>query len=359
MEYYNGARLLSKLDLDGQKPQFYICTTNRSGGKTTFFSRFLLDNFLQKGEKFILLYRYDYELQDVSTRFFKDIGSLFFKSKCMMEKSVGKGVLKELYVGDINLQDDIEKLDIDIMSPCGYAIAINKADSIKKYSHFLTDADNILFDEFQSETNSYCPNEITKFLSIMTSVCRGHGKTFRYVRVIMLSNQVSILNPYFTEMGISTRLTSETKFLRGNGWVLENGFIEGASEAMKNSPLARAFKNNAYIAYSSENVYLNDSTAFIEAPPSEHGKYIATIKYGGNNFGLLSYPNEGILYVTRKYDINFPYRLSVTTNDHDTNYIMIKNNYDFISNLRFYFERGCFRFKDSLCKECIIKTLSY
>ena len=100
-------------------------------------------------------------------------------------------------------------------------IALNNADSIKKYSHLFSDVKRMLFDEFQSETNHYCPDEIRKFLSVHTSVARGQGEQTRYVPVFMLSNPVSIINPYYVEMGSSERLSSDVRFLRGHGYVLE------------------------------------------------------------------------------------------------------------------------------------------
>lgn len=49
----------------------------------------------------------------------------------------------------------------------------------------------------------------------------------------MLSNAVTIINPYYVEMGITDRLKNETKFLRGDGYVLEQSFLESVSEAQK------------------------------------------------------------------------------------------------------------------------------
>ena len=72
---------------------------------------------------------------------------------------------------------------------------LNSADSIKKYSHIFSDVDRMMFDEFQSENNDYCPNEVQKFISVLTSVARGQGKQLRYVPVNMLSDPVSLLTP--------------------------------------------------------------------------------------------------------------------------------------------------------------------
>lgn len=342
-KYYDGTKLLSMLDLNGKKPEIYMCTTNRTGGKTTYFGRLCVNRFLDKGEKFGLIYRYNYELDDVADKFFKDLKGLFFPDKTMTAKKRAKGIFQELFIND---------------KSCGYAIALNSSDSIKKYSHLFSDITRMLFDEFQSESNHYCTDEITKFLSVHTSIARGQGEQVRYVPVFMLANQVSIINPYYVAMGICNRLNDETKFLRGDGYVLEQGFIESASDSQKESGFNRAFKENSYVAYSSENVYLNDNYSFIEKPTGK-SRYICTLKYKGNDFGVKEFAESGFIYCDDKPDSTFPMKITVTTDDHSINYVMLKRNDFFLSNLRYLFERGCFRFKDMRCKEAILNALSY
>lgn len=342
-KYYDGTKLLSMLDLNGKKPEIYMCTTNRTGGKTTYFGRLCVNRFLDKGEKFGLIYRYNYELDDVADKFFKDLKGLFFPDKTMTAKKRAKGIFQELFINDIS---------------CGYAIALNSSDSIKKYSHLFSDITRMIFDEFQSESNHYCTDEITKFLSIHTSIARGQGEQVRYVPVFMLANQVSIINPYYVAMGICNRLNGETKFLRGDGYVLEQGFIESASDSQKESGFNRAFKENNYVAYSSENVYLNDNYSFIEKPTGK-SRYICTLKYKGNDFSVKEFAESGFIYCDDKPDSTFPMKITVTTDDHSINYVMLKRNDFFLSNLRYLFERGCFRFKDMRCKEAILNALSY
>lgn len=342
-KYYDGTKLLSMMDLNGKKPEIYMCTTNRTGGKTTYFGRLCVNRFLDKGEKFGLIYRYNYELDDVADKFFKDLKGLFFPDKTMTAKKRAKGIFQELFIND---------------KSCGYAIALNSSDSIKKYSHLFSDITRMIFDEFQSESNHYCTDEITKFLSVHTSIARGQGEQVRYVPVFMLANQVSIINPYYVAMGICNRLNVETKFLRGDGYVLEQGFIESASDSQKESGFNRAFKENNYVAYSSENVYLNDNYSFIEKPTGK-SRYICTLKYKGNDFGVKEFAESGFIYCDDKPDSTFPMKITVTTDDHSINYVMLKRNDFFLSNLRYLFERGCFRFKDMRCKEAILNALSY
>lgn len=342
-KYYDGTKLLSMLDINGNKPEIYMCTTNRTGGKTTYFGRLCINRFLDKGEKFGLLYRYNYELDDIVEKFYKDLGSLFFPNYTMTSKRRASGTFQELFLND---------------KSCGYGLSLNNADQIKKYSHLFSDIQRMIFDEFQSETNHYCENETKKFVSIHTSIARGQGKQVRYVPVYMLGNTVSIINPYYVEMEISSRLKDDTKFLRGDGFVLEQGYIESASIEQKNSGFNRAFSKNSYTAYSSECVYLNDNKAFVEKPAGK-SKYLCTLRYKGSDFALREYTESGLIYCDDKADSSFLTRISVTTDDHNINYVMLKRNDFFLSNLRYFFEHGCFRFKDMRCKEAVLSALSY
>lgn len=342
-QFYDGTKLLSMKDLNGLTPEIYICETNRTGGKTTYYNRLCVNRFFDKGDKFMLIYRFNYELDDVAEKFYKDISKLFFPGTNMTSKRKANGIFHELFIDD---------------KSCGYAISLNSADQIKKYSHLFSDVQRMVFDEFQSETNHYCADEVKKLLSVHTSVARGQGEQIRYVPVYMLGNPVSILNPYYVELGISERLRDDTKFLRGDGYVMERGFIDSASKAQLTSGFNRAFARNSYVAYSAQNVYLNDNKAFVEKPVG-NSRYLATLKYKGTDFAIREFAEAGIIYCDDKADKSFKSKITVTTDDHEINYVMLKRNDLFIANLRYYFEKGCFRFKDLRCKEAVLKALSY
>lgn len=350
--YYDGTKLLSLLDLDGEKPEIYICTTNRTGGKTTYFGRRAVNRFLKSGKKFALLYRFKYELNDVADKFFKDIGALFFPQYRMRTESRARGIYYELFL------DDKDSENNDTGRSCGYAICLNAADQIKKYSHLFSDVDHIIFDEFQSETNQYCGKELTKFQSVHTSIARGQGEQTRYVPVIMISNPVTLLNPYYTALGISSRLNDDTKFLKGHGFVMEQGYVESAANAQLSSGFNKAFANSEYLAYSAQGLYLNDNYSFVEKPTGK-SKYILTIRYNGSDYAIREFADNGFIYCDDRPDFSFKNRVVVTTDDHQINYVMLKRNDLMLDSLRYFFERGCFRFKDLRCKEAVLGLLSY
>lgn len=344
VEYYDGTKLLSLKDAHNKEPEIYICTSNRTAGKTTYFNRYLVNGFLKRHRRFMLLYRFDTELTESADKFFKDIKGLFFNEYEMTSQPRAKGKFIELYLNDIS---------------CGYAVAINAADYVKKFSHLFSDIDVILMDEFMPESNQYAPEEIRKFRSIHTSVARGQGKMVRRVPVILVGNPVTLLNPYYTAMKISSRLTPKTRFLRGNGFVLEQGHNDSAARAQEQSAFNRCFENDAqYDAYLKEGVYLNDNLAFIEKPKG-NSKYLATIKYSGQSFAIRQYSSLGVIYCDDRPDSSFPTKISVSAVDHDVNYVLLKQNDMLLAYLKFLFRKGAFRFKDLRCKEAVMCLLSF
>lgn len=94
--YYDGTKLLSMKDLNGKKPEIFIVTTNRTGGKTTYFSRLCVNRYNDSGSKFMLLYRYKYELDECADKFYKDIRGLFFHGTEMKSQKRASGVFHEL-----------------------------------------------------------------------------------------------------------------------------------------------------------------------------------------------------------------------------------------------------------------------
>ena len=349
-KFYDGTKVLSLKDLDGNTPEIIMVTSNRNAGKTTYFNRYVFNKWVKKREKFIVLVRFSYELDNIHDRFFKDIRELFFPTLSMTSKGIVHNKFRELYVYP-NGQSELQEC-------CGYCIALNDANVVKNYSHLFSDAVRCVFDEFQSETNRYCTDEITKFRSVHTSLARGRGKQVKFLPVIMMANNVSIINPYFTSMGISSRLTTKTKFLRGHGFILECGFNESASKANKSSGFNAAFVDQTYTKYSAENVYLNDNSAFVEKMVGR-STYLCTLRYNNIDFAIRSFDEQGIVYCDKNADTSFPIKLCVTTEDHNINYVMLKSNDMLLIKLRYFFNKGCFRFKDLESKECVLSALSY
>lgn len=342
-DYYDGTKLLSMSDINGEQPEIYLTTGNRSIGKTTWFNRYCVKDFLKRHKKFCLVYRWNYELSDCSDKFFKDIQRLFFPTHEITEKRRANNIFVELFLDG---------------QSCGYCVTLNNADALKKFSHLLCDVDKMVFDEFQSENTHYCPNELNKLLSIHTSIARGNGEQVRRVPLYMLSNTVSIINPYFLSLGISDRLKNDTKYLKGDGFVLEQSFIEEVANAQLNSAFNRAFKNENYVAYASQNVYLNDDDAFIDKPTGS-SSYVCTIKQNDNEYAIRMYYDNDLYYMDKKIDDDYKVKLAFNAQSHEDRYIMVGTSSPYALMLKSIFERGRLRFKNQECKHAFFEMFKY
>ncbi len=345
-KFWDIAPLLSQVDLDGMKPEIFMVSSNRSAGKTTNVNRYSVNQFLKKNKLFCLEYRFCYELDDVPDKFFGDIKPLFFKDYDMDMKKCGSGattIYSELYIAKPGEEH----------KKCGYAVALNLADQIRKYAHKLNDTDLIVFDEFQSETDHYCPDETKKFQSVHTSLARGGGKQSRYLPVIMMSNPVSILNPYYDLFDVGPRIVDNAKFIRGHGWVLEHHFNESASKAQQESRFNIACASSDYAKYASQAVYLNDNKSMIEKRTGK-STYVATIRYNNQTFAIRQF-DDGY-YVDDSADETYNFKIACTTADLGQGYILKPSI--FLSIMSDVFNAGKFTFKNLRSKEALFKLLA-
>ena len=342
-KYYDGTKLLSMKDINGLTPEIFITTTNRSAGKTTYFNRMLVNRYKKQGKKFILLYRFNYELVNCADKFFKEVGKLFFKGDEMTDIRRANGIYTELFLNE---------------KSCGYCISLNYADQLKKFSHLLADADCILFDEFQSETNHYVPNEVSKFMSLHTSIARGGGEQVRYLPVYMISNAVSIINPYYMSLGIADRLHTDTNYLKGDGFVLEQGFYQNVAEMQTGSAFNRAFKNEQYLQYAAQNVYLNDNLNLIDKMQGV-STYVVTIKSNGNFYGVRRFSDSGLFYIDNRADETYPDKIVPNAMEQDCGYMLLGRSNILIASLRMAFEKGYIRFRNQECKSVFFDLMKY
>lgn len=354
-QYYDGGRLLGSVDLNGGKPEIYICTSNRTAGKTTYFSRYVINKWRAGQGKFMLLYRHINELDAVEDKFFKDVGKLFFPGLMMGAKKVAGGKFCNLYLAPAL---DYEKDSEIPWEHCGYAVPLNSADFVKKCSHLFSDTERILFDEFQPETGYYLKDETRKFISIHMSVARGNGKQNRYVPVYMLANPVTMLNPYYISMRITDRLDYKTRFLRGDGWVMEQGYVESAAKAQEESAFMRAFQGEQYTLYGTQGVYLHDDRAFVNKMRGR-SRYMCSILHKKEKYCVRSFDESGIYYVAEGWDDTYPLKITSAMEEHQEGLTML-SRLSFISvGWKRAFEMGAFRFQTMKCKTALISTLYY
>lgn len=345
-KYYDGTTLLSKLDLDGEKPEILICCGNRTAGKSYFWKRYLISTFVRAGKLIMPLVRYVDEVEDYMDGFMEDIcGEECCVGVSLQTKSKGRGTYRVIYRGD------------DEKNIVGYITYLGAADRIKRISSRFVNVEVMFFDEFQTDTNTYIENEVANLISIHNSVARGHGKQSRFVPLIMCSNMSSRFNPYFTAFGIHKRLNKNTHFLRGNGWVAEIVFNENAATALRESRFNVAFKNQKYLDSATNNVFLNDSDDFIGKVPLAKMNYYISLE-GETNCSIWIDNDHKFLYVSSSYNSSFPRKMHITNVGHSTESPYISGYSMLIPEWRRYYNLGMWRFENALTRNILIEILS-
>lgn len=337
--FYNGNKLLSMRDINGEKPELFFCCGNRTAGKTFFFKRWMLRRFAEHGEKFVVFVRFIDDIANTVDGFFADIGPISFPGHEMSQAPLLHGKAATMYFDG---------------KPCGYVIALNDPERIKRNSALFADAERGFMDEFMSETGKYVSDELLKFNSIRISIGRGgsKGKHVRYFPVYLCSNNVTIFNPYFEYFHIAKRLENRTKFLRGDKWVLEQTFNRQASEAIKKAYSGIDAKE---LRYAASNEYLLDNNKFVTKIPGQ--KYpLLTIVYNGERFGVWS--SGDFIYVSQKESDGNVNVLSFNMEDHDEDNVLSQSASPLGKSLRKSYMNNMVRFSSQKCKHMFLDILA-
>jgi hypothetical protein len=148
---------------------FNFIIGNRGCGKTYSSKDYVINNFLKNGSQFMYVRRYDTELHK-REQFFNDI--------------VGK------YNNEMKVSGYEALID---NKTAGFFMALSKA-KIEKSTSF-PNVTTIIFDEFILDKGNYyyIPDEVTNFLELYETVARTRNN----VRVLFLSNAITVTNPYF------------------------------------------------------------------------------------------------------------------------------------------------------------------
>ena len=307
--HYSGNLLLSKMDKNGNKPETYISTSNRSAGKTTWFGGYLLNKFLTKNELFCILMRKKYQLEKAVSfmAYFPSALSVYYPDLEMKEEVGIKGVFNNIY---IRLRGKENEWFL-----CGYSTALNSSDDIRNFSNVFNNVTRIWLDEFQPESGDYVKDEVKRVFSIHTSLARGCGLQSRYLPLILTGNLIDVNNPYYEHFGINRDINIETNFYRGNGFILEQGFNKKAADAHLKSTFNQSFSESDYSKLLTKKEYLKDDNTMILKSPNLKGDYLFTIKYCNKYFSIRYLYGLGFYYVNETADLTYNFALAARKED--------------------------------------------
>lgn len=345
--YYNGMELIrrSKNDLEGRQAGTLIVTSNRSDGKTSFFQCLALSQAISTGRECVYVVRSITAMSGYASAF-SEMLNRYFPGFSMEEKIMVKNTIVKLTVTN-------EEKNIVL----GYVLNLKKSDDIKKYSPVFGKVDFVIFEEYQTETGKYLKNEITELQSLFVSVARGDGEASRKdVVLVLLGNYITMLNPYYLNLGIDKRYRKETRFLRGNGWIAEFNFNKQAADAIKAHPVARTFETGYIDAVTDKNFYF-DSEKSIVKKKSGAARYLFTLVSDSRWIGIRLYAKDYAVHCSSKIDNSCLNVVTLDTTDYEADALIIRRNNPLFTWLREAYDFKKLTFETLGIKEAVMEAL--
>lgn len=235
--YYNYDKIIS------YNAMLNFLVGERGVGKSFGAKKFVINDFLKRGHEFVYIRRYDNELKKALPKipdFFDDINKAnLFKNHTLYCKS------KKFYCDD---------------NVFGYAMRLTEAQDLKGST--FTNVQTIIFDEFiiEKSRRTYLPNEVNTFLGVIESIART-----RNIRVFLLGNAVSNINPYYLYFDLKNPYNSDIQTFK-NGLILVQHMQNKAyQDAKAKTRFGQLVAGTEYSNYAINNQFMSDSdNNFIE-----------------------------------------------------------------------------------------------
>lgn len=244
---------------------FNIIVGPRGDGKTFAAKEKAINNAIRKGEQFILLRRYKTELASRNS-FFSDIA---FKYPGYSFRVRGENAqMQRAGAGDKEWET------------IGYFVALSNSQQKKSVAYPLVTL--IIFDEFIVDKGPvrYMNNEVRALLDFYSTVDRYQDR----VRVIMISNTVSIMNPYFLEWGVHD--------IGSEWWTDDTGFVcvqfirdDQFTRAVNETRFGKFISGTDYGDYAVGATFRDNHYNLVKRKPEDF-KYLATIETKSGTFSV-------------------------------------------------------------------------
>ena len=284
--YYNYDRIISYNAL------LNMIIGPRGIGKSFGATDFVTNQFIKKGDEFVYLRRYKTELSRGVKNFFS---ALIHEEKYPEHKLETKGLT-------FLIDDEV----------AGYGMTLSTAQQLK--SSNFPKVKTIIFDEFLIEPGQghYLKNEVFAFLGLIETIART-----RDIRVFMLGNSVTEINPYFLFFYISIPYNNDIKLYKDGMILLQ--YVSGIefAKAKRGTRFGKLVSGTDYEEYAIDNKFIDESKMFIEHKTG-NSKFSFSFIYKGNKYGVWIDYNIGKMYVSNDY-IDNGLCFATTTEDHSPN----------------------------------------
>lgn len=313
LSYYDYGQVLSR------NAVFNMIMGARGLGKTYGAKKLVIKEFINHGHQFIYLRRYKEEQRSKMT-FFSDVMIEFPEWEFRVN-------------GNEAQMKPIDEDNKKAWVTCGYFNVLSTAQQNKSTSY--PKVHTIIFDEFIIEKGvvRYLPNEVNCLLNFYSTVDRWQDR----VKVLMLSNAISIMNPYFSEY----KILPEREFvMRGKGMICAH-FVnsERFANEVSETRFGRFIKEfqNEFAEYAVGNVFSDNSDEFV-SNKNASARYMLTLKTPSGYFSIWS---DGVNYFAQEKRPKADERVySLWTCPHRPGEIQLERSSKILQMLRRFYRNG-------------------
>ena len=314
--------------------------SNRGGGKTFHCTDWGVGDFLKNEKETVWVRRYGTNLTDPEKGIL--VGDRFFSALKKEGFYEGTELKTEGNLGFVNGK------------PAFNFVALSTSQDLKSIN--FPNVNKIIFDEFivKGGKNGYLKDEVHLFLDLIETVARLRDD----VRVIMLANSLSVVNPYFTYFGIKP---DPEKRFTVKGEVCVEMFTDAEFIAKKkDTRFGKLVKGTRYSDFAIENKWLLDNDTFIEKK-SPKAEFMLAMKYNGIYYGFWVDYSVGLIYVNRQYDPSSYSLYCLNKDDHEANLLLIKslNDSKRVQRIVYAFRNALLRFEDMQVKNQFYEFIGY
>lgn len=257
----------------------------RGIGKTYGAIKFGIEQWMKNGDQFMYVRRYRPETSSARATFFDAVALEFPDWDFRVHEDKGQ-------IAHVSTRED-KKRD---WSTINWFVTLSQGQSKKSSAyHYVT---TMMFDEFIGEPGvQYLTNEAQMFVNLINTVDRYQDKT----RVLMLSNAVSIMNPYFIEWDIDPQQANSAGIVKSmNGQVVAH-FPDSADfkKSIYNTRFGKFIQGTEYAKYAVENEFADNAPTLVEQKDPS-AVYVFTLVTSSGPFSVWYNAIEGEMYAQRK-----------------------------------------------------------
>lgn len=292
-KWYNPSKLFS------HNAFISMCMSGRGMGKSYSAKKKAIKDFIKTGSQTVYVRRSREEMKKVKDTYFNDIEHEFPNHEFSIE-------------GDVGLIDG---------SPMIYFIPLSTSSQYKSASY--PNVRFLIFDEYiitKNGHNRYLQNEMILFLDLIETVFRSRNN----VKILLLSNSVSYVNPLFTYFNIEP--VSGKRFQKFKNGLICLELFESKEflEDKKETDFYKLIEGTEYCKYAIGNETLEDTNDFIISKPKGKYNFVSTIKSNNFNVGIWLHEESLIYFIDKKIDTSSKHKYCLLSTDISEGYKLVR-----------------------------------